>query len=186
MNRFALTAAAILTAAAFPAVAADVNVYGRIDTGFMYTINHNQTSDSFEMTSGKSSGSRWGLKGSEQLNEDWQVRFVLESGFDSDAGSFTTTSGDRLFGRQATLSVYNKSFGELALGRSGKPLSGSDQFTRISRFTPFGVTYGDAGLLFYGKGGRVDNGIFYKSPTFAGFTVVLAGSLNTSKEDAPE
>ena len=152
----------------------------------MYTINHNQTSDSFEMTSGKSSGSRWGLKGSEQLNEDWQVRFVLESGFDSDAGSFTTTSGDRLFGRQATLSVYNKSFGELALGRSGKPLSGSDQFTRISRFTPFGVTYGDAGLLFYGKGGRVDNGIFYKSPTFAGFTVVLAGSLNTSKEDAPE
>lgn len=63
MNRFALTAAAILTAAAFPAVAADVNVYGRIDTGFMYTINHNQTSDSFEMTSGKSSGSRWGLKG---------------------------------------------------------------------------------------------------------------------------
>ena len=164
MNRFALTAAALLTAAAFPAVAADVNVYGRIDTGFLYTINHNQTSDSFEMTSGKSTGSRWGLKGSEQLNEDWQVRFVLESGFDSDAGSFTTTSGDRLFGRQATLSVYNKSFGELALGRSGKPLSGSDQFTRISRFTPFGVTYGDAGL----------------------FTVVLAGSLNTSKEDAPE
>ena len=186
MNRFALTAAAILTAAAFPAVAADVNVYGRIDTGFMYTINHNQTSDSFEMTSGKSSGSRWGLKGSEQLNEDWQVRFVLESGFDSDAGSFTTTSGDRLFGRQATLSVYNKSFGELALGRSGKPLSGSDQFTRISRFTPFGVTYGDAGLLFYGKGGRVDNGIFYKSPTFAGFTVVLAGSLNTSKDEAAD
>lgn len=186
MNRFALTAAAILTAAAFPAVAADVNVYGRIDTGFMYTINHNQTSDSFEMTSGKSSGSRWGLKGSEQLNEDWQVRFVLESGFDSDAGSFTTTSGDRLFGRQATLSVYNKSFGELALGRSGKPLSGSDQFTRISRFTPFGVTYGDAGLLFYGKGGRVDNGIFYKSPTFAGFTVVLAGSLNTRKDEAAD
>lgn len=186
MNRFALTAAAILTAAAFPAVAADVNVYGRIDTGFMYTINHNQTSDSFEMTSGKSSGSRWGLKGSEQLNEDWQVRFVLESGFDSDAGSFTTTSDDRLFGRQATLSVYNKSFGELALGRSGKPLSGSDQFTRISRFTPFGVTYGDAGLLFYGKGGRVDNGIFYKSPTFAGFTVVLAGSLNTKKDEAAD
>lgn len=186
MNRFALTAAAILTAAAFPAVAADVNVYGRIDTGFMYTINHNQTSDSFEMTSGKSSGSRWGLKGSEQLNEDWQVRFVLESGFDSDAGSFTTTSDDRLFGRQATLSVYNKSFGELAFGRSGKPLSGSDQFTRISRFTPFGVTYGDAGLLFYGKGGRVDNGIFYKSPTFAGFTVVLAGSLNTKKDEAAD
>lgn len=186
MNRFALTAAAILTAAAFPAVAADVNVYGRIDTGFLYTINHNQTSDSFEMTSGKSSGSRWGLKGSEQLNEDWQVRFVLESGFDSDAGSFTTTSDDRLFGRQATLSVYNKSFGELAFGRSGKPLSGSDQFTRISRFTPFGVTYGDAGLLFYGKGGRVDNGIFYKSPTFAGFTVVLAGSLNTKKDEAAD
>ena len=130
------------------------------------------------MVSGRSSGSRFGFKGKESLNDEWQVRFVLESGFSADSGELS--SAGTIFGRQSTLSI------EIAFGRAGKPLSGSDQFTRISRFTPFGVTYGDAGLLFYGKGGRVDNGIFYKSPTVAGFTAVLSGSFNTKGDEAAE
>lgn len=182
--KLSLLASAALLAFTGASQAADVQVYGRIDTGFLYTLNNGESSDTFQMTSGQSTGTRWGLKGSEKLTDDWQVRFVLESGFESDTGEFS--SADRIFGRQSTLSVYNKSFGELAFGRAGKPMSGADQFTRISRFTPFGVTYGDAGLLFYGKGGRVDNGIFYKSPTFAGFTVVLSGSFNTSGQEASE
>lgn len=165
------------------AQAADIEVYGRLDTGFLYTMNHGDAQDTTEMTSGRSTGSRWGLKGSEALTSDgWAVRFVLESGFDSDTGEFS--SSGKLFGRQSTLSLYHHSYGELAFGRSGKPMSGADQFTRIGSFTPFGVTYGDAGLLFYGKGGRVDNGIFYRSPKLAGFRVVLAGSLNTSGSEA--
>ena len=85
-----------------------------------------------------------------------------------------------------TISLKNPSFGEIAFGRSGKPLSGSDQFTRIRPFTPFGVTYGDAGLLFYGKGGRIDNAVFYQSPKFAGFTVLAAASTQTSNQEEAE
>lgn len=188
MTRFTRSASAVALAFAIfgmfgTAQAADVEVYGRLDTGFLYTMNHGDAQDTAEMTSGRSTGSRWGLKGSEALtNDGWAVRFVLESGFDSDTGEFS--SSGKLFGRQSTLSLYHCSYGELAFGRSGKPMSGSDQFTRIRSFTPFGVTYGDAGLLFYGKGGRVDNGIFYQSPKLAGFRVVLAGSLNTSGTEA--
>ena len=165
------------------AQAADVEVFGRIDTGFLFTSNSGESKDSFQMTSGHSTGSRWGIKATEKLNADWTVRAHLESGFESDSGEFS--SADRIFGRQMTLSLRNPSFGEIAFGRSGKPLSGSDQFTRIRPFTPFGVTYGDAGLLFYGKGGRVDNAVFYQSPKFAGFTVQATASLRTSgQEDA--
>lgn len=163
--------------------AADVEVFGRIDTGFMYTSNSGESKDSFKMKSGHTSGSRWGIIATEKVNEDWTLRVHMESGIDADTGELS--DDERIFGRQMTLSLKNESFGEIAFGRSGKPLSGSDQFTRIRAFTPFGVTYGDAGLLFYGKGGRVDNAVFYQSPKFAGFTVQATASLNTSgQEDA--
>ena len=176
-----LTVAAVLAAAACSAFAADVEVYGRIDTGFLYTINHNDTANNVQMTSGHSSGSRFGLKGGENLGGGWKAKFVLENGFTGDDGSFVTAGN--LFSRQSTLAISHKSFGELAFGRAGKPLSGSDQYTRIRSFLPFGVTYGDAGMLFYGKGGRVSNAMFYQSPTIAGVTALVAGSLNTKKEE---
>lgn len=160
-----------------PAQSAQVDVYGRLDTGLLYTINQQHSADSWHMRSGFSSGSRFGLRGHESLGDGWKARFVLESGFTSDDGSLTSVN--TIFSRQSTIAITNKKFGELAFGRSGKPLSGSDQFTRIRSFLPFGVTYGDAGLLFYGKGGRIDNAVFYESPTFGGITAQLAVSLQT-------
>lgn len=188
MFRAKKIALAVALAAGFTsfAQAADVEVFGRFDTGFLYTINSGDSKDSFEMSTGHSTGSRWGIKASEKLNEDWTLKVHLESGISSDTGEFCSSCGDRVFGRQLTLSLKNASFGEIAFGRSGKPLSGSDQFTRIRPFTPFGVTYGDAGLLFYGKGGRIDNAVFYQSPKFAGFTVLAAASTQTKNQEAQE
>lgn len=177
-------AVAMAAATMSMAQATEVEVFGRIDTGILYTANAGDSKDNFQMTSGHSTGSRWGIKATEKLNADWSVRAHLESGFDSDTGELGYSG--RMFGRQMTLSLKNKSFGEIAFGRSGKPLSGSDQFTRIRPFTPFGVTYGDAGLLFYGKGGRIDNAVFYQSPKFAGFTVLAAASTQTSNQEEAE
>ena len=177
-------AVAMATATMSMAQAAEVEVFGRFDTGMMYTINSGDSKDNFQMTSGHTTGSRWGIKATEKLNADWTVRAHLESGIESDTGELS--SSGRSFGRQMTISLKNPSFGEIAFGRSGKPLSGSDQFTRIRPFTPFGVTYGDAGLLFYGKGGRIDNAVFYQSPKFAGFTVLAAASTQTSNQEEAE
>ena len=177
-------AVAMAAATMSMAQAAEVEVFGRFDTGMMYTINSGDSKDNFQMTSGHTTGSRWGIKATEKLNADWTVRAHLESGIESDTGELS--SSGRIFGRQMTISLKNPSFGEIAFGRSGKPLSGSDQFTRIRPFTPFGVTYGDAGLLFYGKGGRIDNAVFYQSPKFAGFTVLAAASTQTSKQEEAE
>lgn len=177
-------AVAMAAATMSMAQATEVEVFGRFDTGMLYTANAGDSKDSFQMTSGHSTGSRWGIKATEKLNADWTLRAHLESGIESDTGELGYSG--RIFGRQMTLSLKNKSFGEIAFGRSGKPLSGSDQFTRIRPFTPFGVTYGDAGLLFYGKGGRIDNAVFYQSPKFAGFTVLAAASTQTSNQEEAE
>lgn len=177
-------AVAMAAATMSMAQATEVEVFGRFDTGMLYTINSGDSKDNFQMTSGHTTGSRWGIKATEKLNADWTVRAHLESGIESDTGELS--SSGRIFGRQMTISLKNPSFGEIAFGRSGKPLSGSDQFTRIRPFTPFGVTYGDAGLLFYGKGGRIDNAVFYQSPKFAGFTVLAAASSETNGQEADE
>lgn len=116
--RISLIAAALLASGALQA--ADVDLYGRIDTGFLYTLNNGESSDTFAMVSGRSSGSRFGFKGKEALNDDWQVRFVLESGFSADSGELS--SAGTIFGRQSTLSIFNKDLGEIAFGRAGKPL----------------------------------------------------------------
>ena len=116
-----LLALAVLGTVAGSAMAADVTLYGRIDTGLRYTnvdsdFQNIDDASSFEMTSGNYTGSRFGLKGEEDLGNGLKVAFVLENGFDSDDGSFD--SNDNLFGRQASLHLKG-GFGELAFGRMG-------------------------------------------------------------------
>jgi len=117
MKKIAVAVSAALIAGS--AMAADVTVYGVIDTGFSYTSTREKVSDNysdeymngyhsstsekkFSMDSGNSAGSRWGLKGGEDLGNGYKVGFKLESGFSSDTGK---GSDDGLFNREATLSV---------------------------------------------------------------------------------
>ena len=66
-----LAAVAVLGAFAGSALAADVQLYGIIDTGLAYVHGDadglSQDFDSFSMESGQGSGSRWGIKGTEDL-----------------------------------------------------------------------------------------------------------------------
>ena len=88
-----LAALAVLGAFAGSAMAADVTLYGAVDTGFEYfhkkdTDNGVSTkSDTFDMQTGWDTPSRWGLKGSEDLGNGYKVSFKLESGFNSDDGT---------------------------------------------------------------------------------------------------
>ena len=49
--RISLIAAALLASGALQA--ADVDLYGRIDTAFLYTLNNGESSDTFAMVSGR-------------------------------------------------------------------------------------------------------------------------------------
>ena len=185
-----LAAIAVLGAFAGTALAADVTLYGKIDAGLNYT--HTKTdgatgTDDFSMKSGQNSGSRFGLKGTEQISEDLTVGFQLENGFDSDDGAMKygkSDKTDRIFGREARLYVKT-AYGELGFGRMGGLDSGVGSYDLIAGANPFGTGWGSAtgqmGNYFLGLTSRYDNMITYKSPEFGGITVVAQASL---KEDS--
>ena len=62
-----------------------VTLYGVIDEGLNYT-NNVGTGHVYEMASGYAQGSRWGLKGSEDLGGGMKAIFQLENGFDVNSG----------------------------------------------------------------------------------------------------
>jgi len=101
---------ALASGAAF---AADTQIYGVIDTGFSVRNNQyvNGNSDTTtRMVSGQYIGSRFGIKGSEDLGNGYKAGLVLESSIKTDDGSLG--QGGRLWGREAR--VYRQPSGRLA------------------------------------------------------------------------
>ncbi|MFP3244770.1 MAG: porin, partial [Paraburkholderia sp.] len=89
-------ALAVSAAFAAPVFAqSSVTLYGVIDEGFNYTSNVGGHA-AYEMESGYAQGSRWGLKGTEDLGGGLKAIFQLENGFDANTGKLA--EGGREFG----------------------------------------------------------------------------------------
>ena len=171
------TLAALAVMGAFGATsafAADVTLYGLVDYGFNYQhidgdVDGVDAADNFKMMSGQNSGSRFGLKGTEDLGNGLKVIFQLENGFSADDGALSTAG--KLFDRQATLAVAG-SFGEVAFGRMGQLASALGSYGLLGNTSPFSSSWQDmTGMKFVQAKGhtRYDNMVTYKTPTFAGF-----------------
>ena len=81
MFKKSLAAVALLGAFAGSAFAADVTLYGVVDEGFLYTHKDADKTDTdavdkFELRNGIQAGSRWGLKGTEDLGNGLKVGFI--------------------------------------------------------------------------------------------------------------
>ncbi len=71
-----------LSAASIAAHAqSSVTLYGIIDEGLTFT-NNSGGHHAYQMSSGYVAGSRWGLKGQEDLGGSVKAIFTLENGFD--------------------------------------------------------------------------------------------------------
>ena len=111
-------------------------------------------------------GSRFGLRGNEDLGGGLQATFALESGFAIDTG--VASQGGRLFGRRATVGLAG-GFGSVELGRELPP-----PHFLISSIDPMQLGIGSASAtLWTGSpstaSGRTDNSLIYVSPDFGGF-----------------
>ncbi|SAK59941.1 outer membrane protein, (porin) [Caballeronia arationis] len=91
-----------------------VTLYGLIDAGITYT-NNQQGHSNFKATSGSVNGSRWGLRGAEDLGGGLKAIFTLENGFNIMNGN--NGQGGREFGRQAFVGLSSQQFGAVTLGR---------------------------------------------------------------------
>ena len=177
-------AVAVLGAFAGSAMAADVTLYGKIDLGLQYQHLDNGTTetDQFKETSGQNSGSRFGLKGTEDLGNGYKVGFVLENGFSADDGKMG--QGSRLFGREAQLNVSGD-FGTLGFGRMGSLSSGLGSFN-MNSFMAMSTGWGDQASKLSNFGlnrDRYDNTVVYKTPSFAGFQVAAQYSFKMDGQE---
>ena len=183
-----LAALAVLGAFAGSAMAADVTLYGLIDEGLFYQrtdsdLPGDDADNCFELKSGQVSGSRWGLKGVEELGNGMKVGFVLENGFNADDG--TAAQSNRMFGRESQVYIAG-AFGELSFGRVGNLTSGNGTYGIAGNLTPFGTSWGDYAVNannFVAGFDRYDNTVTYKSPSFAGFNVYAQYSFDTDTKD---
>ena len=190
MFKKSLAAVAILGAFAGSAVAADVTLYGLADLGLNYIHTDNDAGkkdDSFTMRTGQNSGSRFGLKGTEDLGNGLKVGFVLENGFDADTGSLTTKG--KIFDREAQAYVEGE-FGRISMGRVGQLASMNGSYGLLGVASPFssgwGQTIGPKHVMAAGLT-RFDNTVTYVTPDFAGFKVHAQYSFqNTASTDEPE
>ena len=140
-----------------------VTLYGVVDTGIDYA-NHqpNGGNSIVRVSSGNTAGSRWGLRGVEDLGSGQQAVFVLESGYDTDTGK--SSQGSRLFGRMAYVGVQGN-WGSLLLGRQQNAL-----FDFIGAFDPmllaprYSILNQDIAFV-----SRADNTVKYTG-TFGGVT----------------
>ncbi|AJZ56983.1 gram-negative porin family protein [Paraburkholderia fungorum] len=142
-----------------------VTLYGVVDEGFNYTNNVGGKHD-YELQSGYAQGSRWGLKGAEDLGGGTKAIFQLENGFNLNNGRLG--QGGLLFGRQAYVGVSNATFGTVTLGR---------QYDSVVDYLAQTTANGNwAGYLFShpfdndntDNSFRVNNTVKYASPDFAG------------------
>ena len=176
-----LTALAVLGVFAGSAMAADVTLYGALDTGFEYfhkkTTQYDgssEKSDTFDMQTGWDTGNRWGLKGSEDLGNGYKVSFKLESGFNGDDGTMGQSS--RLFGREAGLTLSGP-FGSVAFGRFGGIASSCGTYDMLGYVESFDG--GDGDVWGFAASDRYDNMVVYQTPRFAGLQLTAQYSFKT-------
>jgi GBP family porin len=173
-----LLAAALLTGYAGLASAQNsVTLYGVFDVSLQYqsikpgdALPGVDTKSNLGMTSGVGPGSRWGLRGVEDLGGGLKANFVFESAITSQTGASTG------FTRQSTVGLTSDSWGALDLGRRTAPSTAA-----FSGIDPFGAGYGTAALQntigssFY----RLSNMVMYSSPSISGFRAMVGYSFDT-------
>ena len=156
-----------------------VTLYGIIDSGMNYTTNV-QTARSatgpvgahqIAMIEGGSAGlqgSRWGLKGTEDLGGDLKSLFLLESGFYSNNG--VLNQGGAEFGRQAYVGLRN-GFGTVTLGRQYDPVV--DMFGPFLAAPQWGgyMTSHPSDLDNALNSRRINSSIKFRSANYNGLTV---------------
>ncbi|WP_322062022.1 porin [Paraburkholderia sp. J63] len=148
-----------------------VTLYGLIDAGIMYTnnvANGKSGSALWQATSGNVNGSRFGVRGSEDLGGGLHAVFVLENGFNAQNGKLGQDG--RMFGRQAYVGLASDPLGTLTLGRQYDEL-----VDFVSPLSATAGTFGDTGFAHpfdndnLNHSLRISNAAKYTSNNYGGF-----------------
>lgn len=171
-----LIALAVLAASGAAMAQSSVTLYGVADIGFAHEDSGSTTVN--RLDSGNLNGSRWGLKGSEDLGGGLKAIFTLEAGLNLDTGAqadpFTSATAATLatsttpaakaasekpgsfFNRQSFVGIQS-GFGTVKLGRQMNPV-----YATAATWDVFGdALAGDSSHLFSYNGSRTSNMVSY-------------------------
>jgi predicted porin len=181
MKKLVMAAAVVGAFAGTAQAQTSVTLYGIADGDVRF--DHTNIGTLKGVGSGGESGSRWGIRGSEDLGGGLKANFIFEQGIDITdnsspqgsigggasagfGGSSTqphSSTGSRLFGRIATVGLAGP-FGEVRFGRGYNPL-----FLVQATADPFGAGFvGQVSNLYVNNTIRNDNAIYYDTPRFLG------------------
>lgn len=182
-----LAAVAVLGAFAGSAMAANVELYGSVSTGLVFT--HTDSTDEASATNSMTMESAWagdsvfGLTGEEELGNGWKVGFALENEFSSDTGALANDG--KLFDSMSYLWVGNDTM-KLAAGNLGGALSSAGgDFDLVGDFDPLEAAYGVGGMgLFASRDLAFDNALALELTPIDGLTVSLQASLEDEDQNS--
>ena len=199
-----LVAVAALAFVGAASAQSSVTLYGKIDWEIVSKTNRAVTTGvkgnpGIKLDSAGLSGSRWGMKGSEDLGGGMSAIFDLQAGFTADDGlagqsglvSNWITPGaapavSRIFGRQAYAGLKG-GFGQITAGRQYAPYDNAFGATDAQGYTSnsaMGFAFAGATSLNAGGSvgihadangpGRVDNHLTYMTPAMGGFNAQIS------------
>ncbi len=167
-------AAVSATFATAASAQSSVTLYGVIDAGFTYVQNERTSvtdpdahGPAYRMTGGNLQGSRWGMRGAEDLGGGMKAVFTLESGFDVMNGH--NDVNNKLFNRQAFVGL-SSDYGTLTMGRQYDSV--------VDYLGPLTATGSWGGTYFAHPGDndnannsiRMNNSVKYQSANYAGLS----------------
>jgi predicted porin len=167
MKKSLLALAALGTFAGAAQAQSSVTLYGIVDAGFVFN-NNSAGNQLYSLNSGNLQGSRWGLRGTEDLGGGLKAVFVLENGFNVMNGRLGQ-GGDE-FGRQAFVGLSTSQFGTVTLGRQYDSVVDYTGALEVGSQwgTYFGAHPGDLDNM--NNSNRVNNSVKYTSANYAGLT----------------
>ena len=171
-----------------------VTLYGKIDWEVVSKTTRAvttgvRTNPGIKVDSAGLSGSRWGMKGTEDLGGGMSAIFDLQGGFSVDDGltaqtgagaSWQGTAGvagnARIFGRQAYAGLKG-GFGQITAGRQYAAYDnafGSVDAQGYTSNSAMGSTFASGIHADGGGPGRIDNQLTYMTPAMGGFNAQLS------------
>lgn len=184
-----------------------LTMYGLLDQavewsdGTRNASNNQRGSAGWQLVNGISNGSRFGVRGSEDLGGGLKAIFAIETRFNVDNGD---TGGGRgippnpsdkksvndavkFWNAQSWVGLDSSSWGRLTAGRQYVPL-----YDALATVDATGYRYYNNESQFFNN--RLDNAVLYQTPTFAGLVVQamyafgenLAPTVNTATNAYPQ
>lgn len=168
----------------------NVQLYGLIDSGVEFLTNADKnaagnTVNLTRVTSGNLAGSRWGIKGTEDLGGGNKALFLLENGFN--LGNGQSLQGGREFGRLAYVGLSNSALGTITIGRQGGVF-----LDWVSKFNPLNNAVYAIKMQDTAFSDRLDNSLRYSAKIGAfegmvqyskGYDDVSFGAASTTPGD---